>query len=245
MLDLKAAADVGNPNSLANKMRNRRFALFDYLLDGLQKPVRIVDVGGTEAFWEQRGWAGRSDVDITAINHEGQPQRYRNLRTLKGDACNLWEYQDQAFDVAFSNSVIEHLFSFDHQIEMATEILRVAKAHWIQTPDFWFPMEPHFHVLGWHWLPRNVRVALIRKRQFGWRGPCPNLGLAQAAVDEVRLLSCSEMQVLFPDAQIWRERYFGLSKSIVAYAGFNRSLANDVQAPGLFRPLKGSWSGLS
>lgn len=235
MFDLKAAANVNDPASLANRMRARRFALFEGLLDRLPKPVRIIDIGGTDAFWENRGWADRPGVDITAVNQECTPLRHSNLRTVQGDATDLSQYEDGAFDVAFSNSVIEHLFTWDRQVRMATEIRRVAKAYWVQTPNFWFPMEPHFHVPGWQWLPRSLRVALIRRHRFGWRGPCPDPATARAAVDEVRLVTAAEMQVLFRDAHLWHERIWGLSKSVVAYGGFGvraeELTANAAPAP--------------
>lgn len=229
MFSLKTAADVENPQSFSNRMRSRRFALFDALIRELPKPLRLIDIGGTEMFWEQCGWAGRTDIDITAINHESSVPRYSNLRTLSGDATDLSDYGNKEFDVAFSNSVIEHLFTQENQSRMAVEVKRIAKAYWVQTPDFWFPIEPHFHVPGWQWLPRNIRVALIQKRRCGWRGPCPELELARAAVDEVRLMTVTEMRNLFSDGEIWNERFFGLSKSIVAYSGFGRSV-QDVRS---------------
>jgi hypothetical protein len=33
----------------------------------------------------------------------------------------------------------------------------------------------------------------------------------------VRLLSASEMRALFPGARLWRERFLGWTKSLVAY----------------------------
>lgn len=224
MYSLKAAADVENPHSLSNRMRNKRFTLFDAFIRELPKPLRLIDIGGTEMFWERRGWAGRTDIDITAINRESSVPRYSNLRTLSGDATDLSDYGNKEFDVAFSNSVIEHLFTRENQARMAAEVDRIAKAYWVQTPDFWFPIEPHFHVPGWQWLPRNTRVALIQRRRCGWRGPCPDLELARAAVDEVRLMTVSEMRNLFSGGEIWQERFCGLSKSIVAYSGFGRTI---------------------
>lgn len=229
MFSLKTAADVRNPQSLSAKMRIKRFALFESLIRELPKPLRVIDIGGTEIFWEQHGWAGRSDLDITAINRESRVPRYPNLRTLCGDATDLSDYESGEFDVAFSNSVIEHLFSKEKQLLMASEVRRLAKAYWVQTPNFWFPMEPHFHIPGWQWLPRSLRIAIIQRRRCGWRGPCPELDQAVAAVDEVRLLTSAEMRAIFPGAQIWHERFAGLVKSIVAYDGFGVTL-NDASA---------------
>lgn len=189
----------------------------------LESPVRILDIGGTQEFWRQRGWAGRDDVLITTVNLMAEQSKHPNIQTRVGDATNLADVADEEFDVAFSNSVIEHLFTFEAQMRMAREVRRVARAYWVQTPNFWFPIEPHFHTVGWQWLPLGWRARLIQRRAFGWRGPEPDAGKALKLVEEVRLLTRREMRLLFPDASIWGERVGCLNKSWVAYAGFGEA----------------------
>ena len=79
---------------------------------------------------------------------------------ISRDATNLHEFGDASFDIAFSNSVIEHLSTFENQARMAAEVRRVARAYWVQTPNFWFPIEPHFLVPAWHWLPGWLMAVL-------------------------------------------------------------------------------------
>jgi hypothetical protein len=217
---LQRLADDGAAGSLSHKLRERRFRLFDQLVASLPRPLRIIDVGGTTRYWEQRGWAGRDDVSITLVNLEAEPQRYENIVPTKGDATNLAEHADDAFDIAFSNSVIEHLFTLDAQQRMAAEIRRVAPAYWVQTPNFWFPIEPHFLVPAWHWLPEETRVAILRRRGVGWAGRCPDEAHARAVVQEHRLMRRDELARLFPDAVIVGERLAGLTKSWTAISGF-------------------------
>jgi hypothetical protein len=128
---------------------------------------------------------------------------------------------DDSFDIAFSNSVIEHLFTFDQQAVMARELQRLAPAFWLQTPNYWFPMEPHFHVVGWQWMPIGVRKTVIRRRQCGWRGPCRDDEAADAAVREVRLMTRGQLRRLFPNAVIIPERFGGLVKSWIVHADFS------------------------
>jgi hypothetical protein len=97
-------------------------------------------------FWENRGWAGRADVQIVSLFP--QKQLHENINPITGDATNLAKFDDHSFDIAFSNSVIEHLQMFENQRCMASEIQRVGKAFRVQTPNSWFPMEPHFLVPG-------------------------------------------------------------------------------------------------
>ncbi len=221
-LDLRKAADVSAPTSLANKLRGRRFALFASLISQFPKPVRIIDVGGTLNYWQQRGWVGKDGVLITVVNLDATDGIHENVIVKRGNALDLSEFDDASFDFAYSNSVIEHLFSLENQAQMAREVQRVAKAFWVQTPNFWFPIEPHFLVPCWQWLPRRARIAMLMKYRCGWRGPIPDRAAAEALVDEVRLMSADELTRLFPTAKLWREKFFGLTKSLVVYQGLDK-----------------------
>ena len=219
---IRRLADSEDPNSFANRLRTQRFRQFEALVAPLPRPVRILDVGGTNEFWERRGWTGRVGVQVFTLNLTAEAQRHENIKPISGDATNLSEFGDGSFDVVFSNSVIEHLFTFEKQRRMASEVQRVGKAFWVQTPNFWFPMEPHFHIPGWQWMPVNLRVAMIRRRACGWRGPCPDPVKARELVEEVRLLTGSELREMFPNATLVSERFCGLVKSWTAIAGFEK-----------------------
>ncbi len=224
MKGLRGAADVTDSNSLSNQLRSKRFAIFERLIGPLPKPVRLLDVGGTTLFWEQRGWAGKDDVRIHLLNLEAEEKRHANIEPLRGDATRMPEFEAGSFDVVFSNSVIEHLFTLEHQRKMAGEVARIGKAFWVQTPNFWFPIEPHFHVPGWQWMPQRARVALLRRRRCGWRGPEPDAERARELVREVRLMRRRELVEAFPGADVWGERFLGLVKSWVVTKGFSERL---------------------
>lgn len=217
---LRRVADDEAAGSFSHSRRSRRFEAFARLINDLSsqydRPIRILDIGGTNAFWEQRGWVGREDVRLVLVNLELEPQVHPNIEARVGDATNLSEFPDGAFDVVFSNSVIEHLGSFEQQAAMAAEVRRLAPRYWIQTPNFWFPVEPHFLTPGWHWLPVRLRIALLRRRRWGWRGPCPDPAQAKALVTEIRLMRRSELRKIFPDAALKEERIGPVVKSFVA-----------------------------
>jgi len=221
-LSIRSLADGKNPNSFSNRARTRRFQRFEALAATLPRPLRILDVGGTNEFWENRGWAGRDDVQIASLNLEAQPQKHENIQSLAGDATDLRQFADGSFDIVFSNSVIEHLFTLDQQRRMAAEVQRVGKSYWVQTPNFWFPMEPHFHIPGWQWMPLALRVSMIRRWRCGWRGPCPDPERARTLVSEVRLMSGRELRQMFPTAKLVPERFCGFVKSWIAISGFGQ-----------------------
>jgi hypothetical protein len=217
---LRRWADAGAQGSLSNARRSQRFQPFSRLVDRLvaqnNRPIRILDIGGTNSFWEQRGWTGRKDVQIVLVNLDAEPSVHDNIDARRGDATDLTEFSDGAFDVVFSNSVIEHLGTFELQAAMASEVRRLAPHYWVQTPNFWFPIEPHFLTPGWHWLPAKLRIALLKRRRWGWRGPCSDQEEAEALVREIRLMRGRELSTMFPDATVKKERIGPLVKSFVA-----------------------------
>ena len=217
---MRRLANVQRSNSLSNRLRSRRFVELEASIDRRAgrtgRPTRILDVGGTNSFWEQRGLAGDERVEVLIVNPQLETSRHSNIDCRIGDATNLEEFEDQSFDLVFSNSVIEHLGSAGAQKAMAREVRRVGRGHWVQTPSFWFPIEPHFLFFGWQWLPRDLRVWALRRRRFGWRGPYPERARAAELVDEIRLMRRKEVAALFPDSEIRAERIGPFVKSFIA-----------------------------
>jgi hypothetical protein len=217
---MRRLADQSSYGSFSNSRRARRFEAFAEIVEPLHsrvgRPVRILDIGGTNSFWEHRGWAGRDDVHVVLVNLDAEECKHANIDPRAGDATDLSEFPNGSFDVVFSNSVIEHLVTFDRQVAMAAEVRRLAHVYWVQTPNFWFPVEPHFLTPAWHWLPVSTRVALLKRRRWGWRGPCPHEEDARAAVREIRLMRRGELRRLFPGAELRPEKIGPLVKSFVA-----------------------------
>lgn len=219
---LKRLLSWENPNSLSNRKRSQRMALFEALLGPLARPIKLLDIGGTVAYWQMRGLTNRSDLDITIVNLDQEPSPFSNIRSISGDATDLSIFPDQSFDVVFSNSVIEHVGPLDKQAKMAEETRRLAPRHWVQTPNYWFPIEPHFLFPGWQWLPETVRVAMLRRRGFGWNGRCPDPAHALAVVRHAQLLGRRDLIEMFPTSIMVPERFAGLTKSWIVVGGFSK-----------------------
>lgn len=215
---LRRLVDNADPNSLAAAMRRKRFRIFLELLDGaahsLNRPVRILDVGGSETFWEVMGYA-TSEHHITLLNLTASPTRNERITSVAGDARDMSRFSDGQFDIVFSNSVIEHVGTLAGQSRMAREIQRVAPLYFVQTPSFFFPLEPHFLFPFFHWLPRKLRVLLVRRFSLGWYGRVPDAEEASRLVRGIRLMKRSELRALFPAASILTEKFFGFTKSYI------------------------------
>jgi hypothetical protein len=217
--------DYTDPNSFASKLRRKRMApLVDLVRAAFAESgsVRVLDLGGTAAYWR----AFPADVlegcrvSVRMVNlPDGhvQPVDLRlGFESVVGDACRLVDHADRSFDVVHSNSVIEHVGSWENMAAFAGEARRVARAYFVQTPNFWFPVEPHFMTPLYHWLPRPTRVALLMKRRLGHFPRESSVDAAVRAVDGIQLLDRRQMRALFPDAEIRTERYLGLPKSLIA-----------------------------
>jgi hypothetical protein len=213
---IKKLADNSSNQSLSHSMRFKRFVYFKTLIQQLNKPINILDIGGTQEYWVNMGLDDK-DIKITLLNLSEQETTSPNFCSVVGDATDMSNYADKSFDVVFSNSVIEHLFTEHNQKKMAAEVRRVGRYHFIQTPNYFFPLEPHFLFPGFHFLPKTARVLLVNKFNLGHMPRKENIEEARLKVEEIRLLSVKEMKDLFPQSFIWKERFGGLVKSIVAH----------------------------
>ena len=214
---LKRVSDNSKPNSLANKLRSKRFAWFKSVIKPLKTPLGILDVGGTSSYWEILSAGCLEDFKVETLNLAAEDFNPPVVKSHAGDARDLGQFSDKQFDLVFSNSVIEHVGDFEQQKRMAREIIRVGSSYIIQTPNFYFPMEPHFLFPFFQFLPRSFRASLVKNFRLGWTEKASNTEEAYRLVDSVTLLKEEELKNLFPDALIHREKFLGLTKSLTAY----------------------------
>jgi SAM-dependent methyltransferase len=180
----------------SRRSRARRSELFRRLI-GPRAGERAVDVGcGTAGLA-----AAEPALAVTGVDRDPRPG-YPGASFVQADATDL-PFADGEFDIAYSNSVIEHL-PLHAREAYAREMARVGRRWFVQTPNRGFPIEPHALLPLVHWLPRRAGRAL-------WR-----LGVSGDPYDEVHLLGARELRRLFPDAVIVRERAGPLTKSLVA-----------------------------
>ncbi|RNI15801.1 class I SAM-dependent methyltransferase [Methanohalophilus sp. RSK] len=215
-LSFKELTNVNKEDSFVTKLRLKRIALFKDIIPK-QKPISILDIGGTATFWKMMGFADDPDYSIKVLNLSANESNYNNIEAVSGDARDLSEYSDNSFDIVFSNSVIEHVGTYDDQRKMALEILRVGKQYFVQTPNYYFPFEPHFLIPCFQYLPFGLRVRLIQRFNLGHMKRTPDKDKAEEVIKSVRLLNRKEIQELFPEGHIHNEKLFGLNYSFIAY----------------------------
>lgn len=177
---------------------------------GIDQNDHILDVGGTPFNWILLPVHPR----VTLVNYHVPEQTVEGFNYIVADACQL-PFLDSSFDIVYSNSVIEHLENANNQKKMAEEITRVGIQYYVQTPNKFFPIEPHYLAPFIHWLPKTIQPILVRYTTLrGWLDK-PTLKACSDLVKEIRLMDESELTQLFPQAQVSHEKFFGLIKSLM------------------------------
>jgi 2-polyprenyl-3-methyl-5-hydroxy-6-metoxy-1,4-benzoquinol methylase len=213
----KVFANNSDPDSVASKMRQNRFRLFQEIIKDIPKPVTVLDIGGTQGYWEMRGANANSEIQVTLLNLSAPRVSLPNFTSTAGDGRSLHQFADQQFDIVFSNSTIEHVGTFEDQKQMASEVRRLGKRYYLQTPNLYFPIEPHFVFPLFQFLPVSLRVWLLQHFKLGWISKTPDYDEAMLQVTSIRLMKKKELIRLFPEATIYEEKFLGLVKSFVAY----------------------------
>ena len=150
---------------------------------------------------------------------------------------NILPFSDHEFNIVFCNSVIEHVtipkeeiwsfkstkdfknLSLKRQVEFANEIRRIGKSYFVQTPNKYFIIESHTWLPGLIvFLPRSIQIKTIKFFNKFW---------VKTTTHDWNLLTFKDMKKLFPDAVIYKEKSFGLTKSLIAIKTKNKN--NDNQ----------------
>jgi hypothetical protein len=207
--------------------RRRRQVLLDglgRLHQSLGRNVRVLDVGGVEVFWEIVDPPEYADITIINLPEALEKPywftgRCPQVRCEPGSALDLSAWRERNVDVVTSNSVIEHVGGWSEVARAARELRSVAPHGWVQTPAYTFPIEPHYALPFIHWFGAPVQAKLLRLLPHHGARRGIDLGEARLRVEENNLLTAAEFKFLFADAEMMRERFVGLTKSLIATWG--------------------------
>ncbi len=232
MLRLTASADVSGrrslskslrervvdgPESLGARARSRRWEVFRHAFPEVEN-MAVLDLGGTAEAWRRAPVKPKTVVvlNLTEPGTSDDP----SVTPVAGDACNARAALaaagiDQQFDLVFSNSLLEHVGGHASRAAVASEVAALAPYHWVQTPNRYFPVEPHWLFPGMQFLPVRLRVTVAEKWPLSHTPPTSHQD-AQENVLWTELIGVSELRAYFPESEIFKERMAGLTKSITA-----------------------------
>ena len=86
----------------------------------------------------------------------------------------------------------------------AAEVQRVGKGWFITTPNFWYPIEPHYHLPFAQFLPEGTQQRLVRS-------------LGRTPYVHLRLLTRRELRRLFPRGRVMGSRVTFYPETLIAY----------------------------
>lgn len=229
-------ANIGNPYAaimvvdrmkISNGMRMRRSALlrdFISVCPRNSEYLRVLDVGGRSEYWKSIGFnfLESHKVRIYLVNYSqselydvgGEPAGMFT-RSVE-DGCAL-SFSNKSFDICHSNSVIEHVGDFSRMELFASEMRRVSHSYYCQSPNYDFPIDPHFpSVPFFHKYPTALKAKMLRLLPIAYGGRAKTIEESYQMALSSCMLTCKQMMFLFPDAELVAEKFGGLAKSYIA-----------------------------
>lgn len=136
--------------------RKKRMRALELSLN-ISPNTRVLDVGGYLMNWTFL----KQTPKLTLLNLTSENHRETGISYVRGNGLCL-PFPDKSFDLVYSNSVIEHVGDWEHQIQFALESRRCGRSYYVQTPYRWFFFEPHLLTPFVHWFPSRIRRKLFR-----------------------------------------------------------------------------------
>lgn len=216
--------------ALRDRFHERRAELFMELMEP-GPGTRLLDLGSGRGDPFAARLARRADLEVTLADPgpgplEDAPRHgFHGVRITPG--AHL-PFDDHAFDVVLSNSVIEHATgplepaggtplserewrrrAREYQRFFAREVRRVGRGYFVQTPHPGFPMDLHLWLPFTHRLPHPTLVRLAALTDHFW--------IKRTGRVDWSLVPPQDLKELFPEARIRVERSLGLPKSTIAW----------------------------
>lgn len=113
---------------------------------------------------------------------------YPGVRHVRIVAGGLLPFDDNAFDIVYSNAVLEHVGSRTQQGRFISEMCRVAPRRFMAVPNRGFPIETHTCLPLVHYLPKPWFRRLLRHTRYDFWSHEENLNY----------ISVSDLRAMWP-----------------------------------------------
>jgi len=214
---LKRLVNHDQQNSFVNQLRKKRFAFLQDRIEALiaeKGSCKILDIGGDIGYWKHIGWEDqRCHIYLLNLYENNLAEKdAENFHAVVGNALDI-PFEAGEFDLVFSNSVIEHVGSEANQQLFAEEVKRICDRYIIQTPSFWFPLEPHSLLPLFQFIPHRLRALLIMRFNINYFPRAETYAEALAVSRSTIMFTKKRFSKLFPGAEIRVEKLYGIPKS--------------------------------
>jgi SAM-dependent methyltransferase len=181
---------------ISGRNRERKWELF--LQEFSLKPdLKVLDVGFSDLefspvdnYLEKHYPYPQMITAISIYEPKEFPARYPQVKAMRYDG-NTFPFEDNSFDICWSNAVIEHVGGFEAQLRFTEEMTRVGKAVFFTTPNRYFPIEPHTRTVLLHYLPKAVFDVYLG-----------GVGKSWATGNYMHLLGLADLRALLRQARI-------------------------------------------
>lgn len=192
------------------KSRQEKFRLFVKLLNPTPR-TRILNVGASgpnfafaeqfESLYPYRGQVTGGGISMSEVRD--YRRSFPGVMPLVFNGCAL-PFPNASFDVVYSNAVIEHLPDHQAQQRFAAEVARVGRGWFVTTPNWWYPIEPHYH------------LPLVQLLPLGWQRTLVSR-LGRTPYEHLNLLTRHQLRRLFSDGDVIGCRVTFYPETLIAY----------------------------
>jgi|688.fasta_scaffold212880_2 ubiquinone/menaquinone biosynthesis C-methylase UbiE len=134
----------------------------------LKKNYKLIDIGTSPMLEKSENiilskykWK----ENITCLSDQNcniLKKKYKKTKFLVGDAKKI-NYSNNTFDIVYSSATIEHLGSYENQLQALKEMYRISKKYlFLTTPNRFFPIEMHTKLPFLHFFPKKVFRLILR-----------------------------------------------------------------------------------
>jgi hypothetical protein len=204
---------------LQQTSRRKKFELFMHVFEPTAA-YRILDIGGAEGSFFSALYPWPERVIVVDLRG-GALEELRRSTPVLANALRL-PFADDAFDIVWSNAVIEHVGVFEMQQKFADEIRRVGQGYFVATPWKGFPIELHYKMPLYQFVPKRVQRWLIQRMDIGWR--------EKGRWEDINLLWQRQLRQLFPDGRVVKQRVTIWPENLIAYRARQGGSAPSHQA---------------
>lgn len=158
--------------SLASKLswyvRKKMYLIFERKFHSCKN---VLDVGVTsesvapEANYFEELFPFKDKITAAGIEDANHlEKKYKGLKFVKITEGNRLPFDDNQFEVSFSNAVIEHIVDDYEREKFISELLRVSDSVFLTTPNKYFPFELHTGVPLIHFFLPGLFNYLLDKK---------------------------------------------------------------------------------
>ncbi len=195
--------------------RTQRLRLFERTF-AISEGTRILDVGGSPEIWS----FSNLKPQLTILNMPSALAPHSHASLVGADGRML-PFSDGAFDIVFSNSVIEHVGTSRRSAAICPGgVARRKELTGYKLPIGSFRLSTMSCCRPFIFC-QSAGSKLSFNRFTGWEHivrPTADerRNYLHHFLNELNLLDSTDMKALFPDANVIKERFLGIPKSLIA-----------------------------